>query len=260
MTQVRTHPRINERMLISAVLFSDSDTNRSYTYKQLREVTTQFSADLQARYDIEKGDVVAVFAPNDVDYPAVFLGTARIGAIPSLLNSTYTATELEDQLRDCRPKLLVTHAILLPVVLAAAKKLNFPRDQIILIGDEKDNATRCSGLRHFKSRPSTTQLRLPSIVPFEDVCTLIYSSGTTGRPKVMLTHKNVVSNMLMILESDVGNLVWNGGHDGRGDKIIGFAPFFHALGKWPMALNPGLLTCLQALLSLSSWLRIAVAK
>jgi 4-coumarate--CoA ligase len=232
MTQVTTHPRIIERILILAVLFSDSDANRSYTYKQLRNVTIQFSANLRAKYDIKKGDIVAVFAPNDVDYPAVFFGTTRIGAIPSLLNGTYTARELEDQLRDCQPKVLVTHAMLLPVVLAAAKKLNFPRDQIILLGDENDNAARSSGLRHFKSRPSPMQLKLPSIVPFEDICTLIYSSGTTGRPKgVMLTHKNVVSNMLMILESDDGNLVWNGGHDGRGDKIVGFAPFFHALGK-----------------------------
>jgi 4-coumarate--CoA ligase len=196
-------------------------------------VTTQFSNYLRTKHNVRKGDIVAVFALNDVDYPAVFFGTTRIGAIPSLLNGTYTAMELENQIRDCRPKLIVTHAVLLPVVMTATKKLEFPMNRIILLGDENDDMARKSGLQHFKSTPSKAHSELPTIVPKEDVCTLIYSSGTTGRPKgVMLTHRNVVSNMLMILESDDGNLVWDGGHDGRGDKIIGFAPFFHALGAW----------------------------
>lgn len=53
----------------------------------------------------------------------------------------------------------------------------------------------------------------------------------TGLPKgVMLTHRNIVANLLMIEAGEGGNLTWNGGRNGQGDQILGFLPFFHIYG------------------------------
>lgn len=70
--------------------------------------------------------------------------------------------------------------------------------------------------------------------PSEDLAFLVYSSGTTGHPKgVMLTHRNIVSNIMMLKAGESGNLKPEGGPDGQGDKIIAFLPFFHIYGKPP---------------------------
>ncbi|KAK3077137.1 hypothetical protein LTS18_011120, partial [Coniosporium uncinatum] len=64
-----------------------------------------------------------------------------------------------------------------------------------------------------------------------DLAFLVYSSGTTGHPKgVMLTHSNIVSNVIMIKAGESGNLTHDGGPDGQGDRILAFLPFFHIYG------------------------------
>ncbi len=180
---------------------------------------------------------MALFSPNDVDYPAVLFGTLWAGGVVSLVNSSYTATELEFQLVDSGAKLLVTHVSLLPIVLVATMRLKFPWSKILLLGD--GGSARSSDLRHFRSLEGPKLSKMPySFDPQEDTCVLIYSSGTTGKPKgVMLTHRNIVSNVLMAVQSDNGNLHWKGGPSGNGDSIIGFLPFFHSYGKPPDTIS-----------------------
>lgn len=61
--------------------------------------------------------------------------------------------------------------------------------------------------------------------PATDLAFLAYSSGTTGLPKgVMLTHRNVVSNVLQLGAAESENLGW------RRDKLLGFLPFYHIYG------------------------------
>jgi 4-coumarate--CoA ligase len=175
--------------------------------------------------------VVALFAPNDIDYPVIIFGTLWAGGVVSLVNSGYTSSELEFQLVDSSPRVLVTHASLLPVVLPAVEKIGFPTDKIVLLGDKQRASD--STLRHFRSLQGLKNSKIPySIEPEQDTACLVYSSGTTGKPKgVMLTHRNLVSNILMNILVENGNLNWRGGPTGDGDKTIGFLPFFHSYGK-----------------------------
>lgn len=46
----------------------------------------------------------------------------------------------------------------------------------------------------------------------------------------MLSHRNIVSNLLMLATGEGGNLSWKGGHNNEGDKILAFLPFFHIYG------------------------------
>jgi hypothetical protein len=43
----------------------------------------------------------------------------------------------------------------------------------------------------------------------------------------MLSHENIVSNVLMLEAGEAGHLKWNGGKCAEGDKLLGFLPFFH---------------------------------
>ena len=67
--------------------------------------------------------------------------------------------------------------------------------------------------------------------PKKDLALLVYSSGTTGHPKgVMLSHENIIANILMLKAGEAGKISWNGGPDGKGDNVLAFLPFFHIYG------------------------------
>lgn len=174
---------------------------------------------------------MGLFSPNDIDYPVVIWGTHWAGGTASLINPSYTASELEFQMVDAGVKILVTHEMLLPTVVKVAKKIGFPESKILLLGDQR--TIHSLKFKHFRSVVSTVPLRKPAVDPKNDLAFLIYSSGTTGKPKgVMLTHINIISNILMLTLCHNGNLSWKGGPNGKGDSVIGFLPFFHSYGKF----------------------------
>lgn len=71
-----------------------------------------------------------------------------------------------------------------------------------------------------------------SVTPKKDPAYLMYSSGTTGYPKgALLSHHNIVSNVLQTDAVEGRHLTYNGGEDGRVDRVLIFLPLFHIYGK-----------------------------
>jgi 4-coumarate--CoA ligase len=139
-------------------------------------------------------------------------------------NPQYAAPELAFQLKDTGAQAPVAHASSLAAAHEAAKIVGLSEDRIILVGEHLESGTRT---KHFDSisgvrRSALYRWRL--IDPKNDVAFLLHSSGTTSLPKgVMLTHKNIMSNVQQRLMSESPD--WKGGPDGEGDKIMGFLPF-----------------------------------
>ena len=153
------------------------------TYGQLWSYTRKVARFLQD-HGIEKGDKVAIFSPNHVDYAAVFYGALLAGATVTTLNPLYREREIEHQLDDAEAVALFVFSPMAAPVEAARRNLPrlrhvWPIDGLVdLVGGVPE-----------EYRPVT-------INPREDIAVLPYSSGTTGLPKgVMLTHHNITSNV-----------------------------------------------------------------
>lgn len=116
---------------------------------------------------------------------------------------------------------------------AAGKKVGITDDRIALVGDKTDPDVR---VKHFSSvlnLAGTSRYRKTKVVPEKDLSFLVYSSGTTGKPKgVMLSHRNIVANVLQVGSLEGENVSWDYGKDKEGDRILAFLPFFHIYGMF----------------------------
>jgi acyl-CoA synthetase (AMP-forming)/AMP-acid ligase II len=190
----------------------DGPTGRSYTYEQLHNMVRSFAGGLAAQ-GFGKGDVLAIVAPNVPEYAVVFHGTCMAGGTVTTVNPTYHAEEIAYQLQDAKASVVVTIGMFLPAVQEAARTAGITRVYTL---DAVDGAEQFIALL---GAPYDGD---PGIDPAEDVAVLPYSSGTTGMPKgVMLTHRNLVSNILQTTAAS--NLE-------QDEVVIAVLPFFHIYG------------------------------
>jgi 4-coumarate--CoA ligase len=198
----------------------DGPTGRILTYAELDAAVRRLAGGLAAQ-GFGSGDVLALMAPNLPEYAVVFHGVAMAGGTITTINPTYTEHEVNHQLTDAGASILVT----VPMFLETAQK-----------AAEGTSVERIYVLGEAEGIPSLTELfgePLAEHVPVspDDVVVLPYSSGTTGLSKgVMLTHRNLVANIIQVL-----------GPAGlsEDDTIIAVLPFFHIYGM-QVLMNTGL--------------------
>ncbi|XDG10191.1 hypothetical protein ABKA04_009806 [Annulohypoxylon sp. FPYF3050] len=221
-------------------IYVDPDTGRTYTWAHVKNTAVEFGKGLKSQWGFKKGDVLGFFSPNSIDYALVFFGVLWAGGACSTANPNYTTKELAFQMKDSKVAGIVTQVPMLPAVLEAAKVIGLPEDRIILLGDERDPNGK---FKHFTEIRYSSVLGIPSlrprIDPKKDLSFLVYSSGTTGLPKgVMLTHSNIVSNLMQLEHMEkLNGLYHSGGPDGKGDRQIAILPFFHIYGLTCIALQ-----------------------
>ena len=188
-------------------------TGRTLSYNQLREQINKFAAGLDER-GFKKGDVMAIFIPNMPEYAVIFLGVAAVGGINTTVNSLYSTADLVHQFNDSGAKLLITIPDFLDRARPAAKKCGI--EEIIVLGEAEGTTPIAALLDNDGNAPAV------DIDPGNDLVALPYSSGTTGLSKgVMLTHENLIANM--VLSCEMNTVLPE-------DRLVGVLPFFHIYG------------------------------
>lgn len=212
---------------------SATNPKRAYTFADVRSLATSFGEGLQNLWDWQKRDVLAIYAPNDIDVGPVIYGVFFAGGIISPANPGYSPDELAFQLENSGSKAIITTLSFLPNALKAAKKVGIPSDRVLLLGEQRDKEHRVKHWTNIRKTSGALRYRRRKADPDKDLAFLVYSSGTTGLPKgVMLNHRNVVADLCLI-KGAVGKWYKTGE-----DKILGVLPFFHIYGLTGLVHQP----------------------
>ncbi|OMJ20433.1 4-coumarate-CoA ligase-like 7 [Smittium culicis] len=249
---VFTQARINYAMAKKKTEFAicDGPSGKSLSIGDIEEMTAKLSSGLVHRLNFKRDQVGMIFSANSLYYPIFVYSILSIGGIVTLANPSYTPRELAYQLKDSSSRVIACERKDLNIVKEAIhiSKLNYSDLQIILIDINQSQSYKPKSdilaSVYSLDKKSDTSLYLHEFscdLPFEKfriysekeanekVAVLPYSSGTTGLPKgVMLTHKNVVSSMLMNSCFAV-NDGWID-RDEIAPKFIGVLPFYHIYG------------------------------
>jgi len=183
--------------------------DRTLTYAELAHRVDRLAAVL-ARLGVRRGDRVAYLGVNDITVFETLFATALCGAIFVPLNYRLSGTEIGYMLADSGASLLV-HSADTDELVATAGPL--PR---VLRTADFDAEIAAGG-------------EPPSIgVPLDDPCLLLYTSGTTGKPKAaVLTHGNLTWNTVnQLAHFDVLST----------DRALCIAPLFHCVGLGQITL------------------------
>jgi 4-coumarate--CoA ligase len=216
--------RKDRDFLEDKVVYRAIDSERKHTFADTKGLATLFGEGLRNLWDWQKDEVLALYAPNDIDIAPVIYGTFFAGGIVTPANPTYSADELAYQLENSGAHALVTTKQFLETALKAANKVGIPSDRVILLGAEKDETYRVKHWSSIRKTSGALRYRRRRAKP-EDLAFLAFSSGTTGLPKgVMLTHRNIVADLLLA-KNAVGS--W---YSSTNDKFLGVLPFFHIYG------------------------------
>lgn len=171
----------------------DSATGDGYTYGELARAVDLVAAGL-ARRGLGRGEVAALVAPNSADYPVVFHGVLRAGAVVTPANVLYTAHELAQQFRDSGAEIVFTTPAKVDDVRAASEQDGVAVREIVVLGGS--GTAEVTSFTDFLAGAGNPP---EPAISGADLAALPYSSGTTGLPKgVRLTHRNLVANLLQL--------------------------------------------------------------
>ncbi len=172
--------------------------DQPFSYSSLTEDINQAAGTLES-LGIQKGDRVALLLGNSPEFVISYYSILRIGAAVVPMNPMYTASELEFILSNSGAKAIVGIGKMKDPLLQAKDKLS-SLDHVILTGEGSDSS---SSYIPFSSLLDNNQAPLGSVsLTKEDTAVILYTSGTTGRPKgAILTHENVLSNALATAEA-----------------------------------------------------------
>jgi len=195
------------------------DASRRVTYRTLLQWTEALSASLQHNYQIKKGDRIAILLPNCIDYAVSYLAAAQLGAISVSLNARCGVDELKYMIRDSQPKLLLAHPDLLERIETFSLQY-FSPDRII-VTEPNARSGRYALLSEMTAKGQSRTIEFPSMEE-SDISGLMYTSGTTGRPKgAQISQGNIIANSIVLsfcylcAETDI-------------DLVL--APLFHVTG------------------------------
>ncbi|GAA6193729.1 long-chain fatty acid--CoA ligase [Phaeobacter sp. NW0010-22] len=190
----------------------DLHSRRSFTFEQANDRSKKLAAYLDQRCGVEKGDRVAVLAMNSTDMMEIHAACAKLGAIFLPLNWRLAAPELDFILSDGTPKVLIYDTANKELVEALTEAL-----------PAMIETTGGGGNSEYESAIAGSDGKHPTPeITHDDIWTILYTSGTTGRPKGAIN----TYGMAFINAVNMGS-PWGITHQSIGLTVL---PLFHTGG------------------------------
>ncbi|KAH0707558.1 hypothetical protein KY290_012072 [Solanum tuberosum] len=209
---------ISSRAHSGKIAFIDATTGRKLTFSDVWNAVESLATSLSVDMSIRKGDVVLLLSPNSIFFPIICLAVMSLGAIITTTNPLNTNNEIAKQIKDSNPVLAFTIPQLLPKLTGS----NLPVILIDGVNDSNSNLKIVGDLQKMIQRKHS-ESRLKERVTQNDIATLLYSSGTTGASKgVISSHKNLIA----MVQTIVGRFNLDEGVQ----TFICTVPMFHIYG------------------------------
>ena len=222
------------------------------TYSAMYRTVCKFASTLQSNYGVKKGDRIAIIMRNYPQWPVAFYAALSLGAIATPMNSWWTGEELEYGLSFAGVKVAVVDPQIYERIREHLEKL--PELQHVIVARDKGedyNDPRISSLDTIIGEPNAWSSHMDTGFPDvnvdpDDDATIMFTSGTTGKPKgALATHRAVVSNMFNSMTCQArmflraGEPIPEPDPEARRGTLLAI-PFFHATGSFAILVPSAL--------------------
>ncbi|KAF8112401.1 hypothetical protein N665_0064s0034 [Sinapis alba] len=195
--------------------FIDAATGHRISYSDLWRAVNRVADCLHRDVGVRKGDVVLVLSPNSISIPIVCLSVMSLGAVITTANPLNTAGEISKQMADSNPKLAFTTPQL-------TQKLAGSGISVVLERMGPTSGVRVAGYLSEMMNKEASGERVRDRVDKDDTAMLLYSSGTTGRSKgVVSSHGNIIAHVARYITEPLGL---------NDQTFLCTVPMFHTFG------------------------------
>jgi len=219
------------------------------TYDAMARAVAHFARALSQTYGIKKGDRMAIVMRNYPQWPIAFFAGLSLGAIVTPMNSWWTGEELEYGLNDSGARLVVVDPQLFERIQGHWDSM--PDLEAMIIARDLDERPdpRVTTMEDFigatNSWADLEDIALPDTpLDTDDDATIMYTSGTTGKPKgALATHRGIISNMFNAITCRARRYLRAGEpvpepdpDPANANATLLAVPFFHATGAFAVMI------------------------
>jgi len=166
----------------------DGDTGERYSHRRFNELVDSLAGSLVGA-GIKKGDRVGIYLPNSPAYLLAYFAVAKTGAVAVPFNIIYRSREIEYILNNSRAQFLIAAAEEYRAWVLPIRERLPHLQQVVVVGGAAPGAVELEEFMSGGGAFTAVDCRP------EDPVTILYTSGTTGRPKgAVLTHGNFLEN------------------------------------------------------------------
>lgn len=226
---MENHPWTNLKALIEDKAAKNGDKtllffeDRVLTYRDLHEASNTIARNLQ-KLGIRKGDHVLLFLFNGPEFLKIWFALAKLGAVTVPLNTALRRYDLTHIVKDSDSRAIILEADLVQTYLEIRKEASLQVE--ILLTGQSGHLER--GMIPFQSLESGPADDLTTEVFHSDPACILYTSGTTGKPKgAVLPHFSYINSGLAIARA-IGVK--------PGDRLFTTLPLFHVGAQLVVAL------------------------